>query len=182
MGMKKLLLVLRRIFLTILKVLLVPIITYLIVMKVPIAINTDSFEPLLYETDMLNFVYEGKLYTNGHKGNLFTSLGEAGIKSEIPLGYSEDSAEKHRFDSNAYVGYHLEYIYDGNVKRVYPSRFKKIDDFINPEEYLIIGDYYLLFLGQRFMTISGQSLLTNCTIQMPEMYRNTGLFIFFGKL
>ena len=171
MEMKKLLLVLRRIFLTILKVLLVPIIIYLIIMKVPIAINTDSFEPLLYETDMFNFVYEGKLYANRQNENIFKSLEEAGIKSEIPLGYSMDTGEKHRFISNAYEGYYLEYIYDGNVKRVYPSRFKKIDDFINPEEYLIIGDYYLLFLGQRFMTTSGQSLFTNCTIQMPEMKR-----------
>ena len=48
MAMKKLLLVFRRIFLTVLKILLVPIIIYLIIMKIPIAINTDFLEPLLY--------------------------------------------------------------------------------------------------------------------------------------
>ena len=169
MVMKKLLLVLRRIFSTIVRILLALIIIYLIIMKVPIARNTNYYDPLLYKTDMLNFVYEGKLYTNGNKGNLFRSLGGSGIKSEIPLGYSEDSPEKIRFDSNAYGGYHLEYIYDGNVKRVYANRFKKIIDYISPEEYLILGDYYLLYIGFDFMSTSGQALFTNCAIQMPEV-------------
>lgn len=169
MVMKKLLLVLRRIFSTIVRILLALIIIYLIIMKVPIGRNTNYYAPLLYKTDMLNFVYEGKLYTNGNKGNLFRSLGGSGIKSEIPLGYSEDSPEKIRFDSNAYGGYHLEYIYDGNVKRVYANRFKKIIDYISPEEYLILGDYYLLYIGFDFMSTSGQALFTNCAIQMPEV-------------
>ena len=170
MVKKKSFTVLDRMTLAVFIIILTPIILLLAIMKVPIARNTNYYEPLLYKTDMRNFVYEGKLYSNGNKGNLFGSLGGSGIKSEIPLGYPEESVEKIKFvDSNAYGSYHLEYIYDGNVKRVYASRFKKIIDYISPEEYLILGDYYLLYLGFDFMSTSGQALFANCEIQMPEM-------------
>lgn len=155
----------------IVSILLIPVILYLIIMKMPISINPGFCEPLLHRIDMFNFAYEDKMYTNHHDGNVFTSLEEAGIKSEIPLGYSEDTGEKRRFDSNAHGAYYLEYIYDGNVKRVYLSRFKKIIDYLFPEEYMIIGDYYLLFLDQEGMSTSREWLFTNCTIQMPEMKR-----------
>lgn len=150
-------------------IILTPIILLLAIMKIPVAINTDSDEPLLQEINNLSYVYKGKSYLNPHKDNFFTSLENVGIKSEIPLGYADDSPEKRRFDSNAYVGYHLEYIYDGNVKRVYANRFKKIIDYISPEEYLILGDYYLVFIDQESMSSSREWLFTNCTIQMPEM-------------
>ena len=86
----------------IVSILLIPMILYLIIMKMPIATNTDSYEPLLYKTDAFNFEYKDKLYTNRQDDNIFKSLEEAGIESEIPLGYSMDTGEKHRFISNTY--------------------------------------------------------------------------------
>ncbi len=163
----------RKIIKCIVSILFIPVFLYLIIMKMPIAINPGFCEPLLHRIDMFNFAYEDKMYTNHHDGSVFTSLEEAGIKSEIPLGYSEDTGEKRRFDSNARGAYYLEYIYDGNVKRVYLSRFKKIIDYLFPEEYMIIGDYYLLFLDQEGMSTSREWLFTNCTIQMPEMKRES---------
>ena len=171
MVMKRLLLVFRRIFLTVLKILLVPIIIYLIIMKIPIAINTDFLEPLLYNIDTVNYVYDGKFYSNRQDDNIFKSLEEAGIESEIPLGYSMNTGEKHRFISNAHEGYYLEYIYDGNVKRVYRSRFKKIIDYIDPIEYLLIGDYYLLIIDHNSISSSHEWLLKNFSMKMPEMKR-----------
>lgn len=157
----------------IVSILLAPIIICLIIMKMPINVNTRNDEDIFKlnkQTYSYGIFYGGKEFTDAQSGNVFKSLEEAGIESEIPLGYSMNTGEKHRFISNAHEGYGLEYIYDGNIKNIYPRKYKRIIDYIDPIEYLLIGDYYLLIID-RNNSSSHERLLKNSSIKMPEMKR-----------
>lgn len=162
-----------KVLLWIVSILLTPIIICLIVMKMPINVNTRNDEDIFKQNNQTysySILYGGKEFTDAKSGNVFNSLEGSGIESEIPLGYSMDTGEKHRFISNAYVGYGLEYIYDGNIKKIYPRKYKRIIDYIDPIEYLLIGDYYLLIIDQNSSS-SHERLLKNSSIKMPEMKR-----------
>lgn len=157
----------------IVSILLTPIIICLIVMKMPINVNTRNDEDIFKQNNQTysySILYGGKEFTDAKSENVFSSLEGSGIESEIPLGYSMDTGEKHRFISNAHVGYGLEYIYDGNIKKIYPRKYKRIIDYIDPIEYLLIGDYYLLIIDQNSSS-SHELLLKNSSIKMPEMKR-----------
>ena len=157
----------------IVSILLTPIIICLIVMKMPINVNTRNDEDIFKQNNQTysySILYGGKEFTDAKSGNVFSSLEESGIESEIPLGYSMNTGEKHRFISNAHEGYGLEYIYDGNIKKIYPRKYKRIIDYIDPIEYLLIGDYYLLIIDQNSSS-SHELLLKNSPIKMPEMKR-----------
>ena len=162
-----------KVLLWIVSILLTPIIICLIVMKMPINVNTRNDEDIFKQNNQTysySILYGGKEFTDAKSGNVFNSLEGSGIESEIPLGYSMDTGEKHRFISNAHVGYGLEYIYDGNIKKIYPRKYKRIIDYIDPIEYLLIGDYYLLIIDQNSSS-SHELLLKNSPIKMPEMKR-----------
>ena len=162
-----------KVLLWIVSILLTPIIICLIVMKMPINVNTRNDEDIFKQNNQTysySILYGGKEFTDAKSGNVFNSLEGSGIESEIPLGYSMDTGEKHRFISNAHVGYGLEYIYDGNIKKIYPRKYKRIIDYIDPIEYLLIGDYYLLIIDQNSSS-SHECLLKNSSIKMPEMKR-----------
>ena len=162
-----------KVLLWIVSILLIPIIICLIVMKMPINVNTRNDEDIFKQNNQTysySILYGGKEFTDAKSGNVFNSLEGSGIESEIPLGYSMDTGEKHRFISNAHVGYGLEYIYDGNIKKIYPRKYKRIIDYIDPIEYLLIGDYYLLIIDQNSSS-SHECLLKNSSIKMPEMKR-----------
>lgn len=162
-----------KVLLWIVSILLTPIIICLIVMKMPINVNTRNDEDIFKQNNQTysySILYGGKEFTDAKSGNVFSSLEGSGIESEIPLGYSMDTGEKHRFISNAHVGYGLEYIYDGNIKKIYPRKYKRIIDYIDPIEYLLIGDYYLLIIDQNSSS-SHELLLKNSSIKMPEMKR-----------
>lgn len=162
-----------KVLLWIVSILLTPIIICLIVMKMPINVNTRNDEDIFKQNNQTysySILYGGKEFTDAKSGNVFSSLEGSGIESEIPLGYSMDTGEKHRFISNAHVGYELEYIYDGNIKKIYPRKYKRIIDYIDPIEYLLIGDYYLLIIDQNSSS-SHERLLKNSSIKMPEMKR-----------
>ena len=162
-----------KVLLWIVSILLTPIIICLIVMKMPINVNTRNDEDIFKQNNQTysySILYGGKEFTDAKTGNVFSSLEGSGIESEIPLGYSMDTGEKHRFISNAHVGYGLEYIYDGNIKKIYPRKYKRIIDYIDPIEYLLIGDYYLLIIDQNSSS-SHELLLKNSSIKMPEMKR-----------
>lgn len=162
-----------KVLLWLVSILLTPIIICLIVMKMPINVNTRNDEDIFKQNNQTysySILYGGKEFTDAKSGNVFSSLEESGIESEIPLGYSMDTGEKHRFISNAHEGYGLEYIYDGNIKKIYPRKYKRIIDYIDPIEYLLIGDYYLLIIDQSSSS-SHERLLKNSPIKMPEMKR-----------
>lgn len=162
-----------KVLLWIVSILLTPIIICLIVMKMPINVNTRNDEDIFKQNNQTysySILYGGKEFTDAKSGNVFSSLEWSGIESEIPLGYSMDTGEKHRFISNAHEGYGLEYIYDGNIKKIYPRKYKRIIDYIDPIEYLLIGDYYLLIIDQNSSS-SHERLLKNSSIKMPEMKR-----------
>lgn len=162
-----------KVLLWIVSILLTPIIICLIVMKMPINVNTRNDEDIFKQNNQTysySILYGGKEFTDAKSENVFSSLEGSGIESEIPLGYSMDTGEKHRFISNAHVGYGLEYIYDGNIKKIYPRKYKRIIDYIDPIEYLLIGDYYLLIIDQNSSS-SHELLLKNSSIKMPEMKR-----------
>ena len=162
-----------KVLLWIVSILLTPIIICLIVMKMPINVNTRNDEDIFKQNNQTysySILYGGKEFTDAKSGNVFSSLEESGIESEIPLGYSMNTGEKHRFISNAHEGYGLEYIYDGNIKKIYPRKYKRIIDYIDPIEYLLIGDYYLLIIDQNSSS-SHELLLKNSPIKMPEMKR-----------
>lgn len=162
-----------KVLLWIVSILLTPIIICLIVMKMPINVNTRNDEDIFKQNNQTysySILYGGKEFTDAKSGNFFSSLEGSGIESEIPLGYSMDTGEKHRFISNAHEGYGLEYIYDGNIKNIYPRKYKRIIDYIDPIEYLLIGDYYLLIIDQNSSS-SHERLLKNSSIKMPEMKR-----------
>ena len=162
-----------KVLLWIVSILLTPIIICLIVMKMPINVNTRNDEDIFKQNNQTysySILYGGKEFTDAKSGNVFNSLEGSGIESEIPLGYSMDTGEKHRFISNAHVGYGLEYIYDGKIKKIYPRKYKRIIDYIDPIEYLLIGDYYLLIIDQNSSS-SHELLLKNSPIKMPEMKR-----------
>lgn len=162
-----------KVLLWIVSILLTPIIICLIVMKMPINVNTRNDEDIFKQNNQTysySILYGGKEFTDAKTGNVFSSLEVSGIESEIPLGYSMDTGEKHRFISNAHEGYGLEYIYDGNIKKIYPRKYKRIIDYIDPIEYLLIGDYYLLIIDQNSSS-SHERLLKNSSIKMPEMKR-----------
>lgn len=162
-----------RVLLWIVSILLTPIIICLIVMKMPINANTRNDEDIFKQNNQTysySILYGGKKFTDAKSGNVFSSLEGSGIESEIPLGYSMYTGEKHRFISNAHVGYGLEYIYDGNIKKIYPRKYKRIIDYIDPIEYLLIGDCYLLIIDQNSSS-SHERLLKNSSIKMPEMKR-----------
>lgn len=162
-----------KVLLWIVSILLTPIVICLIIMKMPINVNTRNDEDIFKQNNQTysySILYGGKEFTDAKSGNVFKSLEESGIESEIPLGYSMDTGEKHRFISNAYEGYGLEYIYDGNIKNIYPRKYKRIIDYIDPIEYLLIGDYYLLIIDQNSSS-SHERLLKNSSIKMPEMKR-----------
>jgi len=150
-----------KVLLWIVSILLTPIIICLIVMKMPINVNTRNDEDIFKQNNQTysySILYGGKEFTDAKSGNVFSSLEGSGIESEIPLGYSMDTGEKHRFISNAHVGYGLEYIYDGNIKKIYPRKYKRIID------------YYLLIIDQNSSS-SHELLLKNSSIKMPEMKR-----------
>lgn len=162
-----------KVLLWIVSILLTPIIICLIVMKMPINANTRNDEDIFKQNNQTysySILYGGKKFTDAKSGNVFSSLEGSGIESEIPLGYSMYTGEKHRFISNAHVGYGLEYIYDGNIKKIYPRKYKRIIDYIDPIEYLLIGDCYLLIIDQNSSS-SHERLLKNSSIKMPEMKR-----------
>ena len=143
----------------------------LIVFIMPVKINTKNDEDI-FKTDRQTFsddiLYNGKTYTNAQKGNIFSSIEEAGIETDISFENLSDD-EKNSFRSNLYEGYRLEYIYDGNIKPIYPRKYKRIIDYLNPMQYLLIGDYYLLFIDQENISTSHEWLFKNSSIKMPDM-------------
>lgn len=98
-------------------------------MKMPINVNTRIDEDIFKQNNQTysySILYGGKEFTDAKSGNVFSSLEGSGIESEIPLGYSMDTGEKHRFISNAHEGYGLEYIYDGNIKKFIQESIKEL--------------------------------------------------------
>ena len=101
--------------------------------------------------------------------DIFKSINEAGIETGS-LFENLSNDEKSSFRLNLNEGYGLEYIYDGNIKNIYPRKYKRIIDYIDPIEYLLIGDYYLLIIDHNSSS-SHERLLKNSSIKMPEMKR-----------
>ena len=153
-------------------VVLICILSYIVVFKMPINVNTRNDEDIFKQNKQSysqGIFYNGKEYTDAQNGNIFKSINEAGI--EIGSIFENlSNAEKSSFRLNLNEGYGLEYIYDGNIKNIYPRKYKRIIDYIDPIEYLLIGDYYLLIIDHNSSS-SHERLLKNSSIKMPEMKR-----------
>lgn len=161
-----------KVLLWIVSILLTPIIICLIVMKMPINVNTRNDEDIFKQNKQSysqGIFYNGKEYTDAQNGNIFKSINEAGIEIGS-LFENLSNAEKSSFRLNLNEEYGLEYIYDGNIKKIYPRKYKRIIDYIDPIEYLLIGDYYLLIIDQNSSS-SHERLLKNSSIKIPEMKR-----------
>lgn len=153
-------------------VVLICILSYIVVFKMPINVNTRNDEDVFKQnkqTYTQSIFYNGKEYTDAQNGNIFKSINEAGIETGS-LFENLSNAEKSSFRLNLNEGYGLEYIYDGNIKNIYPRKYKRIIDYIDPIEYLLIGDYYLLIIDHNSSS-SHERLLKNSSIKMPEMKR-----------
>lgn len=153
----------KKILKVILSLLLTVVLLLVTVFVIPVKVNT-KYDDLLFEKEYLRYyVYNDTEYKYISDRNIFVSFSEAGIENE-----TASSSKKSDFPNNE-DSYDLEYIYDGNVKRVFVRKYSRIIDFISPQEYLLVGNYYLVFIDKDWVTLSGQRLFSNSTIKMPSL-------------
>lgn len=153
----------KKILKVILSLLLTVVLLLVTVFVIPVKVNT-KYDDLLFEKEYLRYyVYNDTEYKYISDRNIFVSFSEAGIEND-----TASSSKKSDFPNNE-DSYDLEYIYDGNVKRVFVRKYSRIIDFISPQEYLLVGNYYLVFIDKDWVTLSGQRLFSNSTIKMPSL-------------
>ena len=82
------------------------------------------------------------------------------------LNYADVESDYLRRD---YCDYYLEYLYNDNAKIVYKSKYKKIIDYIYPEEYLWFGNNYILCIKKYEKIDSSMLLFSRQTVKMPDL-------------
>lgn len=141
-------------FLTILLVIMTTLgLAYAVINYMPIGINTKSENDLIKKSG-LSFIFEGRTYKLVSMSDVFDSIRNSDIKCDYFKG--ENSCN-------------LEYVYNGQAKSVYKSKYKKIINKTDPEEYLWFGDHYIVcFKKYKFFDSSIQ--IYSCkTLKMPDL-------------
>lgn len=120
----------------------------------PIGINTKNDDDLV-KSSGFGLTFEDETYK-------FVSM--SGVLHL--LNYADVECDYFRRD---YCDYYLEYLYNDNVKIVYKSKYKKIIDYIYPEEYLWFGNNYILCIKKYEKIDSSMLLFSRQTVKMPDL-------------
>lgn len=120
----------------------------------PIGINTKTEDDLI-KSSGFGIAFEGDTYKFISMSGIFRFLDQADVECDY---FRKDKCN-----------YYLEYLYNDNAKIVYKSKYKKIIDYIYPEEYIWFGNNYILCMKKYKKIDSSMLLFSRQTVKMPDL-------------